>query len=141
VDEAVSDEALATEARLFARYLVGREPTPAHVERYVAANRTLFPETLAPEDAAVLAWVRTRPWSIGLLDGAAGLLRPGGALRNRILLMAAILETTPEFADHFLPHQLGPLALIWRLAVAGTIAVTNALLGLPLYRVIARKAA
>ena len=28
--------------------------------------------------------------------------------------MAAILETTPEFADDFLPHQVGPLALVVR---------------------------
>jgi hypothetical protein len=140
VGEAASDDALAAEARLFARYLVGREPTPAHVERYVAANRTLFPNGLAAEDAAVLAWVRHRPWSIGPLDAAAGLLRPGGALRNRILLMAAVLETTPEFADHFLPRQLGPLALVLRVGVAGMVAVTNALLGVPLYRAIARRA-
>src|SRR5512143_1015135 len=109
-----SDDALALEARRFARYLVGREATEAQVERYVAACRTHFAEPLSPEDAAVLAWARHHPWSIGPLDGAAGLLRPGGTLRNRILLMAAILETTPEFADHFLPRHVGPLALAVR---------------------------
>ena len=64
-----------------------------------------------------------------MLDAAAGLLRPGGALRNRILLMAAILETTPEFADHFLPQHMGPLALVLHVGVAGTVAVLNALGG------------
>lgn len=141
MDEAESDEARATEARVFARYLVGRTPAPVHVARYVAASRTLFPDPLAAEDAAVLAWVRGHPWSLGALDAAAGLLRPGGALRNRVLLMAAVLETTPEFADHFLPRQLGPLALVLRVGAAGLVAVGNAVLGLVLYRAVARRTA
>ena len=135
-----SDAALAGEARLFGRYLVGREPGDALVERYVAACRTHFPETSRADDAAVIAWVRGHPWSVGMLDAASGLLRPGGPLRNRILLMAAILESTPEFADHFLPRQVGPLALALRVGVAGAIAVANALIGVVLLKALARRA-
>ena len=138
---AASDDELAAEARLFARYLVGRDPIPAHVDRYVAASRAHFGEPLAVEDAAVLAWVRRHAWSVGMLDAAAGLLRPGGALRNRILLMAAILETTPEFADHFLPRQVGPLALVLRLGVSGLVAVVNAIAGVALHRFAVRRVA
>jgi hypothetical protein len=138
---AETDEARAIEARIFARYLVGREPTPAQIERYVAASRTHFPDPPAAEDAAVLAWVRAHPWSTGLLDAAAGLLRPAGPLRNRVLLMAAILETTPEFADAFLPRQVGPLALVARVAVTGVLAVANAAVGAVLYKAIARRIA
>jgi hypothetical protein len=133
-----SDDALATEARVFARYLVGRNPSPVHVERYVAASRTHFGAPLAPEDAAVLAWVRRHPRTLGMLDAASGLLRAGGALRNRILLMAAILKTTPEFADQFLPRHVGPLALVATVVAAGTIAVANALMGAALLRVVGR---
>jgi len=131
----------AVEARIFARYLVGRDPSPTHIERYVAASRTHFPDPLAPEDAAVLAWVRRHPWTVGPLDAASGLTRPGGALRSRVLLMAAVLEATPEFADDFLPHHLGPLALVARVGIAGVVAVTNALGGLLLLRLAARRAA
>ena len=136
-----SDTALAGEARLFGRYLVGREPSDALVARYVAACRTHFAEPPRADDAAVLAWVRRHAWSIGMLDAASGLLRPGGPLRNRILLMAAILESTPEFADHFLPRQVGPLALALRVGVAGTIAVANAVAGAVLLKALARRAA
>jgi hypothetical protein len=136
-----SDGDSAVEARIFARYLVGRDASPAHVERFVAASRTHFPGPLAPDDAALLAWVRRHPWSIGPLDAACGLARPGGALRNRVLLMAAVLEATPEFADHFLPHHLGPLALVARVGVAGALAVTSALGGLLLLRLAVRRAA
>ena len=136
----VSDDALALEARRFARYLVGRDPAEPQIERYVAACRTHFVAALARDDAAVLAWVRRHPWSIGPLDAAAGLLRPGGCLRNRILLMAAILETTPEFADHFLPRHVGPLALAARVVGAGVVAVANALVGMVLLRAVIRRA-
>ena len=132
------DAALAREARLFARYLVGQAPTDALVARYVAANRALFTEAPAPPDVAIVAFVRRHPWSTGLLDAASGILRPGGPLRNKILLMAAILETTPEFADRFLPRQIGPLALVIRVGVAGVVAVTEVLLGAALYAVAAR---
>lgn len=135
----MSDDALAAEARSFARYLVGRAANDAQVTRYVLACRTHFGDALAPEDAAVLAWVRRHPWSIGPLDAGAGLLRPGGALRNRILLMAALLETTPEFADQFLPRHVGPLALAARVISAGVVAVGNALVGAVLLRLVERR--
>ena len=138
--DAVPDDVLAEEAWIFGRYLVGRAPDPASVDRYVAANRVLFPAPPSAEDAAVLAFVRRRPWSVGWLDGAAGLLRPGGLVRSKILLMAAILETTPEFADEFLPRQIGPVALVARLAAAGTVAVLHALGGAVLLRALARRA-
>ena len=129
---------LALEARRFGHYLVGRDPEPAVVARYVAASRTLFPEPLAPGDAAVVAFARTQAWATGPLDAAAGLLRPGGPLRNRILLMAAVLEATPAHADQFLPRQVGPLALVAKVGVAGLVAVASAVLGAPLHVALAR---
>ena len=136
----LSDAALASEARLFGRYLVGRDPGDGLVARYVAACRTHFADTLRADDAAVLAWVRRHPWSVGMLDAASGLFRPGGPLRNRILLMAAILESTPEFADYFLPRHVGPLALAVRVGAAGAIAVANAVVGAVLLKALARRA-
>ncbi len=132
---------LAAEARLFGRYLVGREPEPAVIERYAAANQALFTEPLTPDDAAALAFVQAHPWSVGMLDGASGLLRPGGALRSKILLMAAILETTPDHADEFLPRQVGPVALMFKVGAAGVRAVAEAIVGAVLLRTVARKRA
>ena len=136
-----SDDTLAAEARVFARYLVGRDASDAQVARYVLACRAHFNEALAPPDAAVLAWARRHPWSIGPLDAGAGLLRPGGALRNRILLMAALLETTPEFADQFLPRHVGPIALAAKVAGAGLVAVGNAAVGALLLPLVERRSA
>jgi hypothetical protein len=137
-DPMPGDEALALEARRFGRYLVGREPEEVLVARYVAASKVHFAAPLPPEDAAVVAFAREHAWSVGLLDAAAGLLRPGGPLRNKILLMAAILEASPEHADEFLPRHVGPIALVAKVGVAGVVAVASALVGAPLHMALAR---
>jgi hypothetical protein len=123
------DSVLEAEARIFGRYLVGRTPTADVVARYCAASRALWPGAPGPGDAERLAFVRRHPWSVGPLDGAAALLDPGGQLRSKVLVAAAILETTPAHADDFLPRSLSVPALFWRLAVSGTTAVALAVLG------------
>ena len=138
---AVADEdteELAAEARLFGRYLAGRVPPPELVARYVAAAGALFDSAVPPAEAAVLRFVHRHAWSLGPLDAASGLLQPGGALRSRLLVMAAVLEASPEFADAFLPRNVSLARFLGRLAVSGTIAVGQALLGAVLLPVASR---
>ena len=128
--EAVPDDAvLEAEARIFGRYLVGRTPTPDIVARYCDASRALWQGAPSPGDAERLAFVRRHPWSAGPLDAAAALFDPGGQLRGKVLVAAAILETTPAHADDFLPRSVSVAALFWRLAVSGTTAIALAVLG------------
>lgn len=117
------------EARLFARTLVGRVPREELVARYVEACRTLFPAPGSPRDEALLAFARRHPWSVSLLDAACGLLWRNARLRERMLVMAAVLEASPDFAEEFLPRTLGPLALFAQLAGVGIVAVGRALAG------------
>lgn len=133
-------DGLAAEGRMFGRYLVGRVPPVGVVERYVAASRTLFPAPAAP-DATVVAFARRHPWSVGFLDAAAGFLRPGSLLRSKILVMAAILEATPEHADDFLPRPVHPLRLGLEIAWHGTLAVARALVGAVVWAAAARSRA
>ncbi len=131
-------DALDTEARVFTRYLVGRMPPDALVDRYRAANAAIFTDPGAREDLALVAFARRHPWSVSLLDASSGLLRPGNLLRNKILLMAAILETSPAFADEFLPRNTSPLRLFLGLLAHGTVAVARAVLGAAVYTVAVR---
>jgi hypothetical protein len=78
---------------------------------------------------------------VGPLDAAAALLDPGGQLRSRVLVMAALLEATTAHADDFLPRTLSVPALLWRLAVSGTLAVAHALLGVLLWPLAGRSRA
>jgi len=124
---------LEAEARVFARYLLGRDPAPELLERYVAASRKLLRGPVDARDAALLGFVHRHPWSVSLLDAACGLLRPTGLLRSKLLIMAAILEASPAHAVDFLPRSPGTVVLLARLATLGTVAVGRVCAGLLLY--------
>ena len=124
----VEEAALALEARLITRYLVDRDPEPPMVARYVAANRIHFPKDAADIDR-VVAYARRHPRALPFLDAASGFLRPGSLLRKKILLMAAVLETTPTFAPDFLPRTSGAVALLLRLALLGIAAGLKVVVG------------
>ena len=135
------DRELELEGRLFGRYLVGRMPPPELVERYREANRILLGGTAPGSDAAVLAFARRHPWSIPFLDGAAGLVRPGSLLRSKILVMAAVLEASPAFAEEFLSRTVHPVSLVLRVLGLATLAVVRAAVGVLVYAAAARSRA
>jgi hypothetical protein len=128
VDPLAADP-LEAEALQLARYLVSRKPPAELVARYARAHRVLFPQPASEADEALVAFVRRHPWALPLLDAACAWLRPGARLRDKIVVMAALLETTPEFADEFLPRTAGPVALVARLAGLGLLAAARALAG------------
>ena len=135
------DQELELEGRLFGRYLVGREPPRELVERYREANRILLGGTAPGSDAAVIAFARRHPWSIPFLDAAAGLVRPGSLLRNKILVMAAVLEASPAFAEEFLSRTVHPVSLVLRVLGLATLAVVRAAVGVLVYAAAARSRA
>lgn len=132
---------LEAEARVFARYLVGRMPPQELIDRYAEANRILRTTSVAGRDAALVGFVRRHPWAVPFLDAASGLFRRNGMLRSKLLVMAAILETSPAFADEFLPRTARPIGLIARLIGLGVVAVVQVGIGAALYAVAARSRA
>ncbi len=99
---------LHREFRVYARYLIGVRPPWELAARYTEANRVLFADEPAP--SPLVQFVHLRPWSLPYIDAACGLLKPDDMLRRKLLLAAAILETTPEYAGKFLPRMI-PLPL------------------------------
>jgi hypothetical protein len=130
---------LRAEAIAFGRYLVDREPTAELVERYCQANAELFAHE-PPDPAATYA--REHPWAIAMLDAAAGLAGMRGApslLRKKLLVMTAILETTPEYVDRTEPTSASLPELALRLGLAGARTALNAAAGLALLAMVKRR--
>ncbi len=132
------DTALRAEAVAFSGYLLGEEPGSDLIERYVAASRILFSEPAEARDRAVIDFGVRHPRSIGFLDAAAGLVRPSSRLRQKILLMAAVLEATTRFAPEFLPRRRSVPAILTAVVGLGAAAVLRAGLGCVLFLFVGR---
>lgn len=119
------------EAEVFGCYLVGSPISPAAVDLYDRASRVrTIP--VPPSDARLIAFMLRNRRLVGPIDGALALVRPQSAVRKKLLLMAAILETRPEHAHLFLPGGGSAIGAVF----AGVRGILRALVGLPLVRLI-----
>ncbi len=132
----MDDTDLRTEARVFGRYLVGEALSEVLVERYCAANHAIVE---VHGDDAIVAYARQHPWSVSLLDAAAGLTAASSLLRNKLLVMTAIVETTPELVAKTEPRAVGLPQLAVRLGVAGVRTAFEVAAGLALSTVVKRR--
>lgn len=119
---------LATESTAIARYLIARAPSPELQHRYAAACRARLRESGDVE----LEFARRHPCTWPLLDAATGLLRPHSAVRQRVFLMAAVLEASPEHVEFFLKPPEKPLRLMASVAWQGIRSAVMAAVGVPL---------
>lgn len=126
-----ADEA---EARSFARYLIGSGPEPEEVTRYRAA---VAARVALPPDGVVRLALRL-PVLIGALDAAAAILEPGHQLRQRLILMTAVLEASPAHVERFLPRRWSVPEMAATIARIAVIAPLRVVTGVPLF-VIARR--
>ncbi len=130
--ETIDDAALLVEAAVLTRFVVGREAGPEFAARYVAAHQHLLREPIEPRDATLLSLVIHRRWLLPCVDAALALRRPAALLHKKTLLMAAILEASPRFADDFLPRRAGALGLAWLSLRIGTATIAQLAIGLPI---------
>lgn len=136
---------LRTEAIVFGRYLVDREPAEDLIDRYRRANETLFGAEIggargaSDADRAVLDFARRHPWSVPMLDAAAGLTGKAPLFRKKLLVMTAIIETTQEFVDRTEQQAVGLPRLAVRLGVAGARTAFHVATGLALSAVLRRR--
>lgn len=138
--DAAEERLLDGEADLLARYLVGRPAPPELVARYRAANRAIWNVGPPRREAALVAFVRRHPWSLSYLDAASALVQPSGRLRGKVLVMAAVLETSPALSDEFLPRDVPRGRVLAQLVRTGVAAVVRAAGGLLLYPLAVRGA-
>lgn len=90
---------LEQECRTFTRYLVRRDPTPYVIGKYAAAH-TASPAMAEAEnrgrfDARLTAIARRHPVLTVMADAYARIFVPRGLLRKKLVLLLAIIETSP----------------------------------------------
>ncbi|MDB4962295.1 MAG: Nucleoside-diphosphate-sugar epimerase [Myxococcales bacterium] len=130
---------LRHEAVWFARYLVDAIPEAALVERYVQANARLFAGPPTAGDAAILAFLHAHPWTLALLDAGTAFAHGAPLLRQKLVVMMAILEATPDFVDQTSQVDgVGLPLLAWRLGRAGAVAALKLVTGTALAAVVTR---
>ncbi|HEX5070063.1 MAG TPA: NAD-dependent epimerase/dehydratase family protein [Vicinamibacterales bacterium] len=91
--------ALPGECRVFTRYLLGRNPDAYVQAKYTQALAAV--PALAPRsrfDEVLIRFAGRGPFAARLADSYASLFQPGSALRKRLVLLLAILETHPPFS-------------------------------------------
>jgi hypothetical protein len=100
----MSNYALEDEARVFGRYLLGSEPTQAAVQLYCRAicKRAV---DCSRRDDKIIRFALCNPSLLSFIDGALAFSKERSVLREKLLIMTAILETQPEHADLFLPQE------------------------------------
>lgn len=117
------------EARSFARYLIGAEPTTDEEARYADATA----DRIAQHADVVVRAARAVPLLTGPLDAAAALLEPDHQLRQRLLLLTAILEASPHHADRFLPRAWSLPATVALFARLVTLIPLRLVVGVPAF--------
>lgn len=132
----VKDDRLETEARRFGRYLGSGNLPEDLVDRYCEANRALFPGRPSPEDLAFLAFVRQHAWSLPVLESALGLIRPDALLRRKLVVLVAIIETDPRFANRFEALAPGRANAVLRLLGLGLSSAFKLTCGILLYPIV-----
>jgi len=126
-------QTLARECAVFTGYLVKTAPTPLVVARYTDAHdQPALALAPAPDERALLSLARRSPTAARLADSYARLFAPTGTLRRKLVLLFAILETTPPTHRMITRAraQSLPMALL-HLAAVGAAALLNTAVAVP----------
>ncbi len=122
-DNKAPHEPLGLECRVFTGYLAGRTPDEYIRVRYERGHaRIPYRQTggLAPADQAILRVARLGPVPARMADIYSRFFRPTGALRQKLVLLYAVLENSPETHGWFnVAATGGPVALLGGLIASG----------------------
>lgn len=129
-------EDLKLEASIVTRYLIKRNPTVPVTNLYIRAMQA-SDLPVSEKDKRLLNLMRRYPFLLRFFDAGLALTEPTSEVRRRLFVMFSILESTPEYADHFLSKKRSLLYLI-PLGLSGTLAVLQALIGIVCIKAFAR---
>lgn len=95
------------EADRISLHVVGKAAGERERALYARAMEVLDPRLTEAEEALWSSMLRSRR-RMAWADAGLALLRPSSVLRRKLLVMVAILEASPGFADQFLPSRCPP---------------------------------
>ncbi len=127
----VSDTDRAAECRVFTQHLLGRDPDEYVTATYRAALAGMpVLSARGRFDEALLSFARIHPLCTKIADAYASLFLRAGALRKRLVLLLAILETRPPFSQAIDQAVGGSLPMLFiRLGVRTAAALVSLLVG------------
>ena len=115
---------LDIESSVFSRYLAGSDPSDYVREKYRDGHSAIPYRVQGNEDAFDVALVlvaRRGPGRTRIADAYARVFRPHGVLRQKLTLLLAILENSPDLHRRFTAGGRGALLAV--LAIAGNLLV------------------
>ncbi len=126
---------LAREASVFARYLTGHAVHTYVAERY-AAGQAALPRHRSALDETLVRVARVHPLLTRAADACGCVLAPRSALRQKLVLLTAVLESSHPTNRGFDPVPVTVPGGMLRLAAAGAgfaCALALGLLVVPLW--------
>jgi hypothetical protein len=135
----MSDEngSFFAEADLLGRYLISIPPNN-RVKLLYAKAMSMINIQMDPVDQRLWNMIMHYPFTLRIIDSGLAVVRANSAVRRKIYTMFAILETSPEYCDYFLPQAFGPLYVV-NVVFAGARAALAALTGLVVLRLMGVK--
>jgi hypothetical protein len=129
---------LSTEADQIAWYLISACPNDRVKARYEDAIRMLNVE-LDAVDRRLWKIVTSCPFTFRIIDGGLAIVRPTSSIRRKVYIMLALLETSPEYCEYFLPKGFGSLYAV-NIVWTGARALLVGLLGYVVLKLMGVKA-
>ena len=126
---------LDRQAVIFGKYLIKKTPNSPSVKKYGAAVK-LHSKKLDNQDMRLLELIEKHPTLTPFVDAALAFVKPHSEVRPRIYLLFAILESTPEYWQEFIPKKRNPL-YIFTIFSIGVRSVFRAIVGIVVVKVYA----
>lgn len=95
---------MINEAMVVARYLGVKTNNQLLYLEYNNAIQVLN-LTLTPKEIKIRNKLLKFPFLLSFVDGGFAFLNPNHAIRKRLLLMAALIETDKKYVDQFIPEN------------------------------------
>lgn len=122
------------EADFFGKYIIKKSPNEYVKQQYVKALQNSASQ-IQISDKKIAEFLYRNQWSLGCIDSGLALLTPHSEIRKRIYIIFALLESSPEYVDYFLPKKRN-LFYLFILFFVGVRAIVKSLIGVLLIKII-----